>query len=110
MESEKFVKLRKTPLTGVISELDSIEFAKIAPTESEVQNLRQYYSRNGFLELCVQAAVTAEYRFCFMSAKHAGVTHDSNAIQRTRLWDLITSVSSSLLECAYIVEINSYEA
>lgn len=90
VESEKFIRLLKTHLKDVIEALYGIELAIRDPSSAEVRNSKEYYNRKGLFALCIHAAVTADCRFYLASAKYAGGTHDSTAIQSTILWALRT--------------------
>jgi DDE superfamily endonuclease len=46
---------------------------------------QKYYNRKGFYALSIQACVSAYYKIIYVSAKHAGSTHDSTAFMSTPL-------------------------
>lgn len=66
----------------------------------------KYYSRKGLFAICVQTAVQAYYKFCFVSARHAGKTHDSTAFKATLLYDLLSGVK--LASCAAVAADEAY--
>jgi DDE superfamily endonuclease len=72
---------------GFIAALDGIEIAIRCPTAAESADARKYFNRKGFFAISVQAAVSASYRVTFLSAKHAGSTHDSTSFTSTVLYD-----------------------
>jgi hypothetical protein len=88
-ESEKFAFMRKSPLRGIVAALDGIAVAIRRPSLAEVPDPVKYFNRKEFYSLCVQAAVSADYRVLFVSAMHAGSTHDSTAYQSTSLHRLL---------------------
>ena len=101
-----FKSCRKSPLDGVIASLDGIAIAIKQPSSEEVPDPKKYYNRKKYFALCVQAAVTADYKFVFVSASHAGSTHDSTAFQASGLFKLLSS--ERLPSWAYIVGDDAY--
>lgn len=85
-EAQKFCDLRKTPIVGIIGALDGIAIAIQQPRLNDAPDARKYFNRKGFFALVVQAVASADYKFTFVSAKHAGSTHDSTAFQATKLY------------------------
>ena len=90
-EADKFCNSRNTPFYGAICALDGCAVEIREPSVTEVSDPRKYRNRKGFFALVLQAAVTSEYRFVFISATHAGGTHDSTAFQASKLHQLISS-------------------
>eukprot|EP00171_Calliarthron_tuberculosum_P022615 IDg22615t1 len=72
-------------MCGIVGAVDDIEIAIKAPEAWDVRNPKQYYNRKVFFALCVQVCVGADYKVQYISAKHAGETHDSTALQGTSL-------------------------
>lgn len=90
-EATRFKKMRRSPLNGIIGALDGIAIEIQQPSSKDVADARKYFNRKGFFALAVQAVVTADYRFTFVSATHSGSTHDSTALQASGLYTLIRS-------------------
>lgn len=90
-EANRFRRNRRSPLYGIIAALDGIAIAIQQPRLLDTPDPRKYYNRKGFFAICVQAAVAANYKFLFVSARHAGSTHDSTAFQSTKLAELLLS-------------------
>lgn len=88
---QQFTELRRSPLEGIIAALDVIAIKILQPTLHDTPDPRKYFIRKGFYALSVQAAVGANYKFLFISARHAGSTHDSTAFQATVLYELARS-------------------
>jgi DDE superfamily endonuclease len=80
-----FQESRESPMFGIITALDGFSVAIEFPKLRDVQDPRKYFNRKGFYSICVQAAVGADYRINYVSAIHAGSTHDSTAYQSTAL-------------------------
>ena len=78
-----------SPIRGIIAALDGIAIEIMRPRAGSTPDARKYFNRKGFYSLCVQAAVGADYKFYFVSTRHAGGTHDSTAPQATKLYDLL---------------------
>jgi hypothetical protein len=68
-----------------IAALDGIAVAIRYPPSGDTADVRKYYNRKGFYSIYVQATVSSSYRISFLSAKHAGSTHDSTAFTSTAL-------------------------
>lgn len=105
-ESEKFRKMRRSPLNGIVAALDGIAVAIVKPRSDHIEDPRKYYNRKGFFAIVVQAAVSADYKFLFVSAKHAGSTHDATAIAGTKLYDVLSK--SLLPPWAHVVGDDAY--
>jgi len=88
-KAQQFRSKRRSPLYGIVAALDGIAITISQPKISETPDPRKYYNRKGFFALCVQVAVGADYKFLFVSARHAGGTHDSTAFQATQLHEFI---------------------
>jgi hypothetical protein len=88
-EAKTFQAARGSPLFGIIAALDGIAISIHCPRRTECSDPRKYYNRKGFYAICVQAAVTADYRVRFVSARHAGSTHDSTAYCASSLHSLL---------------------
>ena len=86
-----FHHTRRSPISGIIAALDGIAISIRQPKLSAAPDPRKYYNRKGFYAICVQAAVSADYKFLFISARHTGATHDSTAFQGTQLHTLLES-------------------
>lgn len=89
IQSDKFRELRSSPIAGVIGALDGIAVEIRQPQVCDVPDPRKYYNRKGFFGIVVQAVASADYKFTFVSATHAGSTHDSTAFQATTLHTLL---------------------
>lgn len=81
--ARRFKMERKSPFYGVISALDGLAVKIVQP--KNVPDPRKYFNRKSFFAVVVQAACTADHKFSFVSARHAGSTHDSTAFQATAL-------------------------
>lgn len=103
---DSFKMFRKSPLRGVVAALVGIVIEIKQPPKPEVPYSRTYFNRKKFFELCVQATVTANCKFLFMSATHAGSTQDSTAFQATSLYMIITK--DGLQSWEFIVEYYIY--
>lgn len=77
------------------------------PRKNDGEEARKYYNRNGFFAIFVQAMVSADYKFSFVSANHAGSTHDSTEFQGTALNSTVVGCHLSAWACA--VADDSYE-
>ena len=86
--ARQFQLLRSSPLEGTIAALDSIAMKIRQPTLNNRTDPRKYFNCKGLCALCVQAAVAANYKFVFVSARHTGSTHDSTAFQATLLYSV----------------------
>ena len=86
-----FRHTRRSPISGIIAALDGISISIRQPKFSDAPDPRKYYSPKGFYAICVQAAVSADCKFFFISARHTGATHDSTAFQGTKLHTLMES-------------------
>jgi DDE superfamily endonuclease len=86
-EASAFQTLRGSPMYGFIAALDGIAVAIRCPTAAESADARKHFNRKVFFAVSVQAAVSASYKVTFLSAKHAGSTHDSTAFTSTALYD-----------------------
>ena len=106
-ESDLFISKRKTPIHGIIAALDGLAVAIEKPKSAEVSDPKKYRNRKNFLAVVVQAAVTADYKFVFVSATHAGGTHDSTAYQASALHTLVNS--GKLPRWAVIVADDAYQ-
>ena len=78
---------RRSPINGIVAAMDGIAIAIQQPRLNETPDPRKYYNRRGFYSICLQAAVGADYKFMFVSARHAGGTHDSTAFHASVLYD-----------------------
>lgn len=87
--ANQFRKLRKSPIDGIVAALDGIAIAIQQPRLDQTPDPRKYYNRKGFYSVCVQAAVGANYKFLFVSARHAGGIHDSTAFQASVLFEAL---------------------
>lgn len=63
-------------------------------------------NRKGFFAVVVQAGVTADHKFVFLSVMHGGETHDSTAFQATPLYKLITDVK--VPNCTILIGDDAY--
>ena len=72
-------------MQGTVSALDGLAVAIEQPSISEVDNPQIYYNQKGLFAICMQAAVGADYRYHFVSAKHPGSNHDTTAFNSTSL-------------------------
>jgi hypothetical protein len=86
-EAAAFHAFRGSPMYGFIAAVHGIAVSIRFPKESDSTDARKYFNRKGFYALSVQAAVSASYRVTFISAKHAGSTHDSTAFFSTALFE-----------------------
>lgn len=105
-ESLRFSEKRRSPIKGIIAALDGVAVAIEKPSRTDVSDPKKYRNRKNFFAILVQAAVTADYKFVFISATHAGGTHDSTAFQACALHDLI--VSGELPEWGVVVADDAY--
>lgn len=87
--SEQFRRLKRSLFDGIIATLDGIAFKICQPRLNDTPDPRKYFNRKGFFAICFQAAVSADYKFVFVSARHAGSTHDSTAFHATQLHTVI---------------------
>lgn len=106
-ESARFACKRRSPILGVIAALDGIAIKIQKPSQREVSDPRKYRNRKNFFAVLVQAAVSADYRFTFVSATHAGGTHDSTAFQASSLHTMI--VNKQLPRWAVVVADDAYQ-
>lgn len=106
-ESLRFISKRRSPITGIIAALDGVAVAIEKPSTRDVSDPKKYRNRKNFFAILVQAAVTADYKFVFVSATHAGGTHDSTAFQASSLQTLV--VSRDLPQWAVIVADDAYQ-
>jgi DDE superfamily endonuclease len=94
--SEGFQRLRNSPFYGVIGAIDGIAVAIRAPSPSECPNPRSFLNRKGFFAINVQAVVGADYSALYLSAKHAGSTHDSTAFQSTTMFNFLSLAAGEI--------------
>lgn len=87
--AEKFRRLRRSPMVGIIGALDGIEIESRQRLQKDASNARKYYNWKGLFTLVVQAVASTDYKFSFVSVKHAGRTHDSTAIHATKMYMFI---------------------
>ena len=87
-----FQQSRNSPIQGIIAALNGIAIEIMRPRAGVTPDARKYFNRKGFYFPSVQAAVGADYKFNFVSAIHAGGTHDSTALQATKLYDLLQGI------------------
>jgi DDE superfamily endonuclease len=80
-----FQALRGCPWYGLITALDGIAVAIRCPRLSCCSDPQKYYNCKVFYALSVQACVSANYKIIYVSAKHAGSTHESTALMPTPL-------------------------
>ena len=85
-KANHFRILRRSPINGIVAALDGISIAIQQPQLNETPDPQKYYNRKGFYSICVQAAVGADYKFLYVSARHAGGTHDSTSFQASVLY------------------------
>jgi DDE superfamily endonuclease len=85
-EAAAFQSLRDSPRFGIIGTLDGIAVAIKCPTAADSEDARKFHNRKGFYSISVQACVSSSCRFAYISAKHAGSTHDSTAFMSTALY------------------------
>ena len=90
--ARKFQLQRNSPLEGTMAVLDGIAMKIHQLTLNVTPGPLKYFNRKGFYALCVQAAVSAKYKFVFVSARHAGGTDDSTAFQATLLYSVVKMV------------------
>lgn len=67
-------------MTGIIAALDYLADKISNPWTDDINDPRKYYNRKGFFAISVQAAVSADYRFLYVSSKHAGSTQEPTAL------------------------------
>jgi DDE superfamily endonuclease len=84
------------PFYGVNGAIDGIAIAIRVLSPSECPNPRSFFNRNGFFAINVQAVVGADYSVLYLSAKHAGSTHDSTAFQSTALFNLLSLATGEI--------------
>jgi hypothetical protein len=94
----------------VITELDGIAVAIRFPRLSCCPDPQKYYNRRGFSALSIQACVSANYKIIYVSAKHAGSTHDSTAFMSTPLHTLLdrSEADGGLPDWASVAADNAY--
>jgi hypothetical protein len=103
--------LQRSALYGIISSLDGIPVEIRCATVADCSNPTSYYNRKRFYAICVQAAVLADYKVCFLSTKHAGSTHDSTALGTTSLhaYPLKTEPGGGQPDWATVAADNAYD-
>jgi DDE superfamily endonuclease len=82
-EAAAFQRLCRSPFCGIIAAMDGIAIAITCHRLSCCPDPRKYYYRKGGFAISVQACVSASYKITFVSAMHAGSTHDSTALLST---------------------------
>lgn len=88
LKARQFQSLRCYPMHGIVVALDGLTIHIRKPRTDDVSDGKKYYNRKG-LALLVQATVSEDYKFSFVSVKHAGSTNDSPAFQGTGLFDIL---------------------
>jgi DDE superfamily endonuclease len=108
--ADGFQSLRGCPWYGVISALDGIAVAIHCPRLSCCPDPRKYYNRKGFYALSIQECVSFNYKIIFVSAKHAGSTHNSTAFISTPLHTLLdrSEADGGLPDWASVAADNAY--
>lgn len=104
--AETYVRLSKVPIKSVVSSLDGIAIEIKQPSCRDTSDPKKYYNRKKFFAICVQAAVTANYKFVFLSASFAGSTHDSTAFQSSKLYSDV--INGTLPQWAIIIGDEAY--
>jgi hypothetical protein len=95
-ESAAFTRIRNSPLRGIIAALDGIAVGIYCHRLLCCPDPRKDYNRKSFFAIYVQACVSALYKISFVSALHAGWTHDSTAFMSR---PLDTHLSKSEQDC-----------
>ena len=86
-----------SPVTNVIGALDGIVVRQDRPTATEVTCPKDYWSREGFFALNVQAICDSNYEFLWMSCKAPGSSHDSSALACSDLGQELRAPCSPLV-------------
>lgn len=81
--------MRKSPFFCKIASLDGVAIRFEQTKLDEVEDPPKYYNGKMFYAECDQAATTADYRFCFLSAKFASSTHYSTAFKASIIYNLL---------------------
>lgn len=89
VEANLFDMKRNSLMNGTIPELDGMTVPIQKPNSLEVSGAKKYRNRKIFLAVLVPAAVTADYKFAFLSATHQGGGHYSPVIEACSLHILI---------------------
>lgn len=80
-EARKFSNLRNSPLHRIIWAIDGIAMSVQQPRTGDVPDPRKYLNRKRCFPVVVQTVVSADYKFLYVDAAHAGSTHDSTSLQ-----------------------------
>lgn len=88
-ESVRFSEKRRSPISGMLAALDGVAIDIEKQFCNDVSGPKKYRNRETFFAIVVQKAVTADYKFIFVSATHDGGTHESTAFKASSLNSLI---------------------
>jgi DDE superfamily endonuclease len=90
--------------------IDGIAVAIHCPRLSCFPDPRKYYNRQGLYALSIQACMSVNCKTFYVSAKHAGFTHDSTAFMSTPLHTLLdrSKVDGGLPDWASVAADNAY--
>lgn len=102
-----FIDKQRSSITVIIGALDGWVVTISKPKITETKIPRKYCNRKFFFAIVLQAAVSVDYRFVFVTSTHAGGTHDSTAFQASSLHNLIRE--RRLQEWAIIVADDAYQ-
>lgn len=72
VNSRKFKYLRGSPMYGIFAALDTLAIQIKKPRTNYVSNSKTYYIVKWFLDILVQAAVSAEYKVIFLMSRTLG--------------------------------------
>lgn len=98
--AEEFWKKRCSPFNGFIAALDGIAI-QIRGDFYEVDDPKNYFDRKGWPAVAFLAAVNANYRFIYFSARRSGSTHYSTSFMSTANYNHM--ISNNMPKWAVIV-------
>ena len=102
--ADGFAGLSGGVFAGVVLAVDGVLIRIVKPS----YNGSSYYSRKGFFGFNVQAGVDSERRIRSLSILSSGSTHDSTAMQSTKLYRLM--VAGKLADEFYFVGDDAYKS
>lgn len=88
-----------TPFRGINAALEGISIEIMRLRAGSIPDAWKNFNCKGFYSLFSQAGVGSDYKFHFVTARNAGGTHDSTALQATKLYDLLQCSVTGVGHC-----------
>ena len=88
--ADEFYALTNGAMPGVVGALDGIAIEITRPTKAEHPRPKRFFNRKGFYALVLQAVCDANLKFTFAGIDCYGSTHDSEAFQKSDLYERLS--------------------